>query len=110
MVRLIAALSLIVSLVLPHIVSAEPGAHVHDHHGMVAEKAEAAHTCKDGQCEERSVLICCEMLAGHCSTLMLQPGAATALSLDQKSSAAWPVGTCRIDGLSLAFDPPPPRV
>lgn len=110
MVRLIAALSLVVSLVLPQFVSAEHGAHADDHHGMVAEKADAAHTCEDGQCDERSAMICCEMLAGHCSTLMLQPGTATALSLNQKSSAAWPNGACRFNGLSLAFDPPPPRV
>ena len=110
MVRLIAALSLIASLVLPHVVSAEPGANAHEHHGMVAEKAAAAHTCEDGQCDEQPVVICCEMLAGHCSTLMLQPGTATARSLDQKSSAAWPGGACRFNGLSLAFDPPPPRV
>ncbi len=110
MVRLIAALSLFVSLVLPQFVSAEHGAHAHDNHGMMAEQAEAAHTCEDGQCEEQSVLICCEMLPGHCSTLMLQSGTATALPLNQKSSAAWPNGACRFNGLSLAFDPPPPRV
>lgn len=108
MIKALAALSLIVALVLPHMAVADTGAHVHEHHGMMA--VAESHPCPDGDCDEQPVMICCEMLAGHCVFVMLQSNLVTAIPMNLKANASWPSGACEATGLSLAFDPPPPRV
>ncbi len=110
MIKALAALSLIVALVLPHMALSDSGAHVHEHHGMTAAGVFESHPCPDGNCDEQPVMMCCEMLAGHCVFVMLQPNLVTEVPMNLKANASWPSGACKATGLSLAFDPPPPRV
>ena len=110
MVRILSSLLLIVSLVLPLVVNAEPTGHIHDYRGMPVTMVDSSALCEDSQCDKQSVTMCCEMLVGYCSITMLQPGTASALSTASQSKAVWPVGAFSFNDLLLAFDPPPPRV
>lgn len=110
MIKVFAALSLIVALVLPHMAVADSSTHMHEHHGIMAVGGLESQSCPDGDCDEQPMMKCCEMLAGHCVFVMLQPNLATAVPMNLNANTSWPNGACEATGLSLAFDPPPPRV
>ena len=109
MTRVLVALSLIMSLVLPHMATADMGNHAHPHHDIVSTD-NASEPGSDGHHKEAKVMLCCEVLAGHCASVMLQPSAATVSQADQDGETRWSQSTLCVSGLSIAFDPPPPRI
>lgn len=104
--------ALIALLMAPQFVIAK------DHQGAMMNTADAeilmsdSHTCAeaDMDCGQSDVVLCCDMIMGHCTTVMNVPGPAAPANLADNVSGNYLPEDLVIDGQSPSFDPPPPRV
>lgn len=110
MIKILAALSLILSLMVPHLAGANGSFQANGHHGM-ASMMEATSDVPSGEHrDDGDKRLCCEMLAGHCSSVMLIPNSYHASALDLHAITPRSYVNYGRDGFALTFDPPPPRV
>ena len=112
MIRSLLTFALIALLMTPQFVIAK------DHHDAMIGAAGSetlqsdSHTCAemDTDCGQADIVLCCDMIMGHCTTAMSVPGSVTFANLADGSSGNYLPEDLVLDGQSPSFDPPPPRV
>ena len=114
MLRTVVAIILSLSIALPGIVMASPEQHAHhtvSHTGHGHHQHDYEPSCGLEDCEVEIAVMCCAMMAGHCSSIGVpmdrnNAGRAALCGLAE----LWPSGTQLRDGQSFEADPPPPRI
>ena len=114
MIRLCLALLVSVSLVLPGAVMASGDHHQHveaslsDHSHHHDHQVHAADDIED---ESKTSLMCCHMIAGHCTATGVLADVSWTAALNPLARAELIIAMDRLHkGLSFEADPPPPRV
>jgi hypothetical protein len=110
MMKVLAVLSLVLSLMVPHLAGADSSLEANSHHGMASMVDRASDVPSGGHHHDQDKMLCCDMLAGHCSVVMLVPNSYQASALDMHAITPRSYVDYGRDGFSLSFDPPPPRV
>ena len=107
MVKFVAILSLILSLIAPHGVSAHSYGHVHEHKNTEAHHSAAVEDVDRHNTEDRH---CCDAVVGSCGVAVLDSCSVAWTNASLRTAdRIVPPGVQR-GGVDLSFDPPPPRV
>lgn len=109
MYRLLIILSLTLGLVAPVAIGATNMMKGHSHTEMAVLAMHGEKMCVEEQCDEPSAMLCCDMVAGHCSTGLVAAMVSVWPAPHIGAIASeFPKDTRHL-GLRLSFDPPPPR-
>ena len=113
MLRIFAVVILSLSIALPGVAMASP-----EHHSQL-QTAHAGHghhqhyhdeSCTSDDCEVEAVMMCCAMIAGHCSSVGVPSDSNATVGAVQFGTANLSPGSALLlIGQTFEADPPPPR-
>ena len=107
MIKFVAMLSLILSLIAPHAVSGHGGMHSSGHDGA-ADHVDGA--TFDQQHHHGDTEHCCDAVIGGCYVADLGDGSVSPASPPPARTIIAVIHDSVSDGVTPGFDPPPPRV